>query len=149
MHKDDVLQRLEPIMKTQVRTIEHCHQTRINVTPEMVEIRPGNRQHALTLSKEGITSLVRYIGVPDNVTRKLRLQTFGAVATELLYRKGQYTLMIKDGYVTGVTNPNEYRGLNPTRVLAAIERGVRGIDYHRVLILDNYVVSLELIGEKR
>ncbi|MBN2075174.1 MAG: hypothetical protein JW762_06460 [Dehalococcoidales bacterium] len=149
MNRDDVLQKLEPVMKTQVRTIEHSPQTRINVTPEMIEIRPGNRQHALTLSKEGITSLSKYIGLPDNVTRKLRPQTFGAVATELLYKKGQYTLMVKDGYVTGIANPNEYRGLNPTRVLAAIERGIRGIDYHRVLILDNYVVSLELIGEKR
>jgi hypothetical protein len=122
MQKDDVLQRLELMTRTQVRTIDHTSHTRFNVTPEMIEIRPGNRQHALTLAKEGVTSLTKYAGLTQDTARKLSPRTLNAVLSELL---------------------------NPSRVLTAIERGIKGVDYHRVLTLDNFVVSLEIVGDRR
>ena len=57
--------------------------------------------------------------------------------------------MIKDSAITAIAKPTEFHSLNPARILTAIEGGIKGIEYHRVLLLDNFVVSLELIGERR
>jgi hypothetical protein len=135
--------------RTQVRTIEYTPHTRFNVTPEMIEIRPGNRQHALTLAKEGVTSLTRYAGLTQDTARKLSPRTLNAVLSELLGRKGRYSLLLQDNLVIGFSNPTEYNSVNPSRVLTAIERGIKGVDYHRVLTLDNFVVSLEIVGDRR
>ena len=149
MNRVEVLERMEPILDTQVRTMEHNPRTRVMVTPDMVTLRPGGGQRHLEMTTAGVQSLANFCGLPWNLAAKLRTETFGTVATELLSRQNRYALMIKEGAVTGVAKPTEFRSLNPTRVLSAIERGIRGIEYHRVLILDNFVVSLELIGERR
>jgi len=149
LNKVEVLERMEPILNTQVRTMEHNPRTRVMVTPEMVTLRPGGGQRHLEMTTSGVQSLANFVGLPWNLAAKLRPETFGTVATELLGRRQRYAVMIKEGAVTAVAKPTEFRSLNPTRVLTAIERGIRGIDYHRVLLLDNFVVSLELIGERR
>lgn len=149
MERDDVLQRLEPMTRTQVRTIDHTPQTRFNITPEMIEIRPGNRQHALTLSKEGVTSLTKYAGLKEDTAKKLSPRTLNSVLSELMDRKGRYSMLMQDNLVIGFANPTEFNSVNPSRVLTAIERGIRGVDYHRVLTLDNFVVSLEIVGDRR
>lgn len=149
MNRTEVLERMEPILDTQVRTLEHNPRTRVMVTPEMVTLRPGGGQRHLEMTTAGVQSLANFVGLPWNLAAKLRPETFGTVATELLGRQHRYAVMLKDGAITGVAKPTEFHGLNPARVLTAIEGGIRGIEYHRVLLLDNFVVSLELIGERR
>ena len=149
MNKVEVLERMEPILNTQVRTMEHNPRTRVMVTPEMVTLRPGGGQRHLEMTTGGVQSLANFVGLPWNLAAKLRPETFGTVATELLGRQNRYALMIKEGAITAVAKPTEFCSLNPNRVLTAIEGGIRGIEYHRVLLLDNFVVSLELIGERR
>lgn len=149
MNRTEVLEKMEPILNTQVRVMEHNPRTRVVVTPDEVVLRPGGGQRHLEMTTAGVQSLANFIGLPTNLAAKLRPETFGAVATELLGRNNRYALMLKDGAITSVAKPTEYRSLNPTRVLSAVEGGIRGIEYHRVLLLDNFVVSLELIGERR
>ena len=57
--------------------------------------------------------------------------------------------MVKDGAVTAVTKRGEYRTINPSRALQAVERGIPGVEFHRVLLLDNLVASLEVVGDRR
>ena len=149
MNRVEVLERMEPILDTQVRTMEHNPRTKVTVTPDMVTLRPGGGQRHLEMTTSGVQSLANFVGLPWNLAAKLRPETFGTVATELLGRKQRYAVMIKEGAITAVAKPTEFRSLNPSRVLTAIEGGIKGIDYHRILILDNFVVSLELIGERR
>ena len=149
MNRVEVLERMEPILGTQVRTMEHNPRTRVMVTPDMVTLRPGGGQRHLEMTTGGIQSLANFVGLPWNLAAKLRPKTFGTVATELLGRQHRYSLIIKEGVVTAVAKPSNFHSLNPNRVLSAIEGGIKGIEYHRVLILDNFVVSLELIGERR
>ena len=149
MNKVQVLERMEPILNTQVRIMEHNPRTRVVVTPDMVTLRPGSGQRHLEMTKGGAQSMADFVGLPRNLAAKLHPNTFGAVATELLARKQRYALMIKEGAVTAMGKPTEYRSLSPARVLSAIEGGIKGIEYHRVLILENFVVCLELIGERR
>ena len=149
MNRTEVLERMEPILGTQVRTMEHNPKTRVVVTPDMVTLRPGGGQHHLEMTTKGVQSLANFVGLPWNLAAKLRPETFGTVATELLGRQHRYSVMIKDSAITAVAKPREFHSLNPARVLTAIEGGIKGIEYHRLLLLDNFVVCLELIGERR
>jgi len=115
----------------------------------MVTLKPGGGQRHVEFREEGVKSLASFVGLPWNIVAKLHPDTFGDAATQLLRRKERYSLMVKEGTVTEVATPSDLKGLNPTRVLAAIEGGIRGLEYHRVLILKNQSVCLELIGERR
>jgi len=149
LNRVEVLERLDPVLDTQVRQVDHSPRTRVLVTPDMVTFRPGGGQHLMEMTHGGVESMAKFIGLPFPLAAKLRPETFGNVATELLGRKNRYALVTKDGAITGLAKPGEFHNLNANRVLQTIEGAIRGIEFHRVLILDNYVVSLEVIGEKR
>jgi hypothetical protein len=149
LNRTEVLERIEPITSTQVRTMEANPKTRIMVTPEMVVLRPGGGQHHLEMTTEGAKSMAKFVGIPENMAGKLSPATFGQVATELLGRQHRYSVMVRDRAIVGFHKPTEFRALSPDRVLKAIEAGIKGIEYHRVLMLNNFVISLELIGERR
>ena len=149
MNRAEVMEMMEPILTTQVRQIEHNPRTRITVTPDMLTFRPGGGQRHVEMTTAGVQSMASFIGLPWNLAAKLRPETFGTVATELLGRKNRYALVVKDGAITGVTRPRDYHTLNPERVLRTVETAIRGLEFHRVLILDDFVVSLEVIGERR
>lgn len=149
MDRTEVLERMAPIVNTQVREVEHNPRTRVIVSPEMITFRPGGGARTLEMTKDGVQSLSSFIGLPWNVATKLRPETFGTVSTELLRRKGRYSLVLKDGAVVSLTKPQEYHMVNAERALRAIESGVPNIEFHRVLLLDDFVVSLEVVGERR
>ncbi|KKN40489.1 hypothetical protein LCGC14_0732780 [marine sediment metagenome] len=149
MNRAEVLEKLDPILETQVRQVEHSPRTRVVVTPDMVTFQPGGGQHHMEMTKAGVESMTKYIGLPWNIAGNLQPGTFGNVATELLSRKNRYSLVTKDGAITGLVKPGQFHNLNAGRVLQTIEGAIRGVEFHRVLILDNYSVSLEVIGEKR
>ncbi len=87
MNRVEVMERLSPILDTQVRTMEHNPRTKITVTPDMVTLRPGSGQRHLEMTKGGVRSMADFVGLPWNLAAKLHPNTFGAVATELLARK--------------------------------------------------------------
>ncbi len=149
MNRTEVLERLEPAMNLQVRPIEHRPQTRVLVAPEMTSFQPGGGAHHMEVTQPGLESMAKFVGLPWNLATNLRPETLGEVTTELLGQKHRYALVTKDGAVTGVAKAGEFHNLNAGRVLQSIEAGVRGAEFHRVLVLDNFVVSLEVIGEKR
>jgi len=149
LDKTEVLERMAPILNTQVREVEHNPRTRVVVTPDMITFRPGGGARTLEMTKDGAQSLSSFVGLPWNVATKLRPETFGTVSTELLRRKGRYSLIIKDGSVVSLDKPQEYHMVNPERALRAIESGLPNIEFHRVLLLDNFVVCLEVVGDRR
>jgi len=149
VNRTDVLERLEPIMHTQVRPVEHNPRTRVVVTPDMVTFRPGGGARTLEMTEGGVKSMVHFCGLPEPVAKHLRPETFGLVSTELLASKHRYSLVVKDSAVTHIARSSEYHSVNPERALRAVERAIPGIDFHRVLILDNLVASLEVVGDRR
>ncbi len=149
MNRVEVLEKMEPALNTQVREIDHTPRTRVAITPEVVTFRPGGGQRTLEMTEEGVQSLANFVGLPWNIAANLHPSTFGNVATELLDRKHAYSLVVKDQRVSAVVKRGHYHTVNPERALQAIEQGVPGIEFHRVLILDNLVVNLEVVGEKR
>ncbi|MBU0777586.1 hypothetical protein KKF82_04950 [Patescibacteria group bacterium] len=149
MNRTEVLEQLEPIMNTQLREVDHNPRTRVMVAPEQVSLRPGGGKRILEVTPGGVMSLVKFSGLPENVAKNIRPETFGMVATELLAHKRRYSVVTKDGAITSFVRRGEYRNINPERALQAIESGVRGADFHRVLILDNLVAHIEVVGEER
>lgn len=149
MNSTEVLEHMEPIMNTRVREVEHNPRTRVLVTPEMVTFRPGGGQHLMEMTKGGVQSLANFVGLPLPIATKLRPETFGLVTTELLSNKHRYSLVVKEGAITNVVKRGEYRTINPERVLQTIERAIPHVEFHRILILENLVASLEVIGVRR
>ena len=149
MNRTEVLEQLEPIMNTQLREVDHNPRTRVMVAPEQVSLRPGGGKRILEVAPGGVMSLVKFSGLPENVAKNIRPETFGMVATELLASKRRYSVVLKDGAITNFVRRGEYRNTNPERALQAIEAGVRGADFHRVMILDNLVAQIEVVGEER
>jgi len=136
-------------MNTQLREVDHNPRTRVMVAPENVSLRPGGGKRILEVAPGGVMSLVKFSGLPENVAKNIRPETFGMVATELLASKRRYSVVLKDGAITNFVRRGEYRNTNPERALQAIEAGVRGADFHRVMILDNLVAQIEVVGEER
>lgn len=149
MDRNQVMEQLQPVMNTQVREVTHNPRTRVVVTPDMVTFRPGGGAHTLEMTQDGVQSLAGYVGLPWNVAAKLRPETFGAATTELLGRKGRYALVVKDGAVNAITRPGEFHNVNSERVLNTIDASIPAADYHRVLILQNLAVSIEVVGDRR
>jgi len=149
LNRTEVLERLEPIMDTQLREIDHEPRTRVMVSPEQVSLRPGGGRRILEVAPSGVMSLVKFSGLPETIAKNLQPETFGQVATELLAHKRRYSAVLKDGAITSFVRRGEYRNTNPARALQAIESGVRGADFHRVMILDNLVAQIEVVGEER
>ncbi len=137
------------MMNTEVREIDHKPRTRVVVTPDMVTFHPGAGQHSLEMTEGGVQSLASFIKLPAHLLTQLRPETLGQVSTELLGRKNQYALVVKDKAVTGLIKRGVVHTLNPERVVNIVGTAVRGMEFHRVLILDDFVVSLEIVGERR
>lgn len=149
MNRAEVLEQMAPIMDLRVRDVEHGVHTRINVTPDMITFRPGaGRTYQLT--PEGEKSLASFAGYPQNLRSHLSPGTMARVATELLERQRDYTMLLQDDVVTGFSKRARVSGISPERVVRTIERGIRGnVDFHRVLLLLNHAVQLEVVGERQ
>lgn len=149
MNRTEVLEHMEPILNTQVREVEHNPRTRVLVTPEAVTFRPGGGQRLMEMTAGGVQSMANFVGLPQPLAAKLRPETFGNVATELLNSKNRYSLVVKDGAITNVVKKGVYRTVNPERVLRTIESAIPDVEFHRCLILDDLATSLEVIGDRR
>lgn len=149
MERTEVLERLQPIMDTEMRHMDALAKTRVVVTPDMITLRPGGGQHSLPFTTEGAKDMAKFIGLPWNVAMNLVPGTFGDAATELLQKKGRFSMMVREGAITSLTRPGDFHPANPDRVLKAVEAGMPGVEYHRVMVYDNAVVTLEIVGERR
>lgn len=149
MNTEQVLQRLEPIRNTQVREVEHNPRTRVLVEPQRVAFRPGSGGHLMEMTPGGVMSMTKLIGLNEAVVQKLRPNTFGDVATQLLGHRRKYSLVVKDGAITSVVRNGEFHTVNPERLMRTIDQAIPQAEFHRVLILDDLVASLEVIGERR
>ena len=149
MNRVEVLERLQPIRDTEVRRVDAQPKTRVVVTPDQITLRPGSGQRHLEFDEEGARSMAKHIGLPWNVAMNLAPGTFGDAATELLQKKGRFSILVREGTITAVTKPSDYQGVNAERALKAIEAGIHGAEYRRVLMHENGVVALEIVGEKR
>lgn len=147
MNREEVLEQLAPVRNISARTIDHIPATRVQVTPEMVTLRPGRGSRILQLAPEGVKSMAQFAEMPQGLAQKLRPVTFAAVATELLERKSSYDVLIRDDQVVAFAKPHHHRNLNPERLLRTIDGAIRGdVEYNRVMVTSDLAVTLEVVG---
>jgi len=119
------------------------------VQPGQVMIRPGSGGALIPLSENGVKALANFVGMPMKLCQELSPDLFGRVATELLARKERYNLLLDNDEVQNFGDYRGIRNLPVERVLRAIERAIPRCDYHRVSILGQHTVTLEIVGTKQ
>ncbi len=149
MKKEEVLQHLEPLTGVAVRTIEHQPRTRVAVTPDQVILRPGAGGHLMPLNEQGIKSLAHFIGMTQPMGREISPELFGQVATQILSRRGRYSVMLMDGAIINFGRPGQGRQIAPERLVNTIERAIPNADYLKVTTTEQYTATIEIVGEKR
>jgi len=142
-----VMEKLEPIIGLAARNVDHGPNTRIVVTPEMVTLRPGSGQRSLEITEDGVCAMANFAGIPVSLGQQLSANTFSRVANELLERKRQYTILVKDRQVVDFTRREHFHNINASRVLDIVERVIPGAEYHRALVMEKQTVQLEIVGE--
>jgi len=144
-----VLERLEPMLQTTVREVEHSARTQILVEPDSVAIRPTRGARLLELTPDGVKSLAKVAGMPETMPLHLSPRTCGNALTELLQHKNRYCLILKNGVVVDVVTKTANRPISTERLLGTIDRAIPNVDFHRILTLPHMAASLEVVGEKR
>jgi len=87
LNTTEVLEKVRPLAELKVHEVDHDRNTAVVIDGEKVTFKPGGRGHQVTVSREGITSLVKFVGLPEAIQEKLSPKVFGAAATELLAGK--------------------------------------------------------------
>ncbi len=147
MKREEVLTKLEPIIGLKVRQAESFG-TRVVATAERIGIRPGRGAHFLEMDTAGAQGLSNYVGISWEMVKKLKPETFGTVASELMEKKGgDYAMVMKDGVVINFLKGGAHN-VDTERALAVVDKTIPDVDYHRAVI-DGHSVSLEVVGERR
>ena len=148
MDRAEVLQQIQPIMELQPRRIDHGTRTVINVTPDMVTLRPGGGARILEMTKDGVKSMASFVDLPEKIAKRLSPTTFGRVTTELLERKERYNVLTKDDAIVQFAECTPYGQLPAERVLRTAEKTVRGLDFHRVFVQPDHSATVQMLGPR-
>jgi hypothetical protein len=141
------MEKIAPLTGLNVRTVEHGPHTRVMFNGQDVTFRPGGGGHTLEMTSDGKTGMFKFIGMPETFEDRLDPSTTSLVATELLSKRGQYDLVVKDHQVVGFTKHGERSNVNPERVLDIVERTVNGAEYNRVMVSPlQTAITLEIVG---
>lgn len=145
--RSQVLAAIAPLAETEVRTVDHGPNTKVLVAEDgAVALKPGRSMRRLEVLDEGITSLVKFVGIPDTMRKTLRPQTFQRVANEMLERRGEYSVLHRKGEVVEFAPVGKYAAVKPARVLDAIERAIPESRFGRALIMPKQTLHLEVVG---
>lgn len=83
------------------------------------------------------------------MARVLSPDTKNRVANEILSLKDQYALVVRDNAVSGIAKQSQLNNsINTERVLRTVEKSVHGLEYNRVMVIDNRA-RLELTSERQ
>jgi hypothetical protein len=148
LNTTEVLEKIRPLAELKVHEVDHDRNTAVVVDGEKLTFKPGGRGHQVTIAPEGVTSLVKFVGLPKSIQESLTPKLFGAVATELLAGKEQYGFLAKRDQAIGFVKQTAYRNYPPDRVVSTIEKAVEGVDFNRVIMYPNQVVDLEVVGAR-
>lgn len=150
MNRDEVLARLEPERGFEIRPVGERPVVLVEEGGDAgkitaVSIRPDRGAHAIEMSAAGIESMLKRIGLSEQLTKKLQPGTLAIVCGEALSRT-QVAVMVKDHRAIDIVSAKGIRLIQPERVISTIEKAIPGAEFHRVMSLPNHVVRLETIG---
>ncbi len=145
MKANAVLEQLREVASVTAKRVDTEPATRIVVTPDMVTLRPGKGKRWLELDKKGSEDLFKFLHMPPDLVGKIKFDTCGQVANDLLGHREKFEMLMQDGKVVGFRMPHTGQGMAPDRVLESIEKVIEKPDYHKVIVHDQ-CVDLEIVG---
>ncbi|MHB8084384.1 MAG: hypothetical protein ACYDHZ_00965 [Dehalococcoidia bacterium] len=149
MNRDTVLREIQPHLGGEVKDFRDTSTIKINVTPDMITMRPSRGARLLEVDKEGAKSMVGFVGLPLHVAKTLSTHTFEEVLNEMLSHAGSFSSVMKEGKITDIVPFNSRHPVNPEKLLDIVEKVVPSTEYNRYLFTpETKLVSLEIIGEK-
>ncbi|MDD5510660.1 MAG: hypothetical protein PHI12_07620 [Dehalococcoidales bacterium] len=143
MKRETVLKTIEPLVEGKIRDVKDSSGTRILVTPDMVQLRPGRGSPAIDVADK--RSLMEFAGLPLGLAGKLSPETFSKALSELLQGHGSYSMVVKDDKITSLVPFGTRRTVEPDHLLDLLEKTIPVEEYMRVMI-DKQTVSLEVAG---
>lgn len=148
MKRDDVMKIFNPLVEGDVKHYPSGVGARVQVAAGMVTLRPRRGAQLLEMEKGGTQSLTKFVGLPLNIARAISPSTFGNCLSELLNGHGPYSVVMKDGRVTSVIPHGSKHTVHPERLMDIAEKAMPLRDYHRAMVIDNTIASLEVLGER-
>ena len=145
MNRVQVMEKLQPLLNVQVRSVTNPEFSRVSATEDTLILRPS-RGYSYPVTKEGVESLLKFTGVPESLGKHLRLPTLEKVFTETIQSKSPYQVITKDGTVVDIIPGTDRLPIPPERALEVIEHTIPEVDFHRVLELPHYTTAIELVG---
>ena len=147
MQREEVLQKLEPIIGLKVRQADG-RGARVTATAERIGIRPAQGAHFIEMNTNGAQGLAKFIGVSWDLVKNLQPGTFGDVATQILVKKADnFGMVMKDGIVVDFLKGGSHN-VDIEKALTVMGKVIPDVDYHRAVV-EGHNISLEVVGDKR
>lgn len=149
MKRNDVMEKINTVTDGNIRQINDSTGARVVLSGEVVSLRPRRGAQLLEMDRDAAKSMVSLVGLPIGIARKLSDKTFSELLSELLQHTGSYSVVVKDNTVKELLPFSNKPMVAPERLLNAVEKIIPGVEYNRVDVLPERVISLEIIGEKQ
>ncbi len=148
--RDIILEKLEPFSRTQIRHVPDSSDSRVVIDENTVVIRPTRGARGVEVdTREGLPNTLKVVGLPLDLAAKLSPGTFGACLSELLKKRENFDMVMRDEKVVDLVPYKAERGtLQPERLINAIEKQIPVQGYNRLLTLNDQMLQLEVVGEK-
>ena len=119
--------------------------TRVMVDGKNLAIRAGGGQ-TRPVSPDGVPKVLKFMGLPKAVAARLQTRTLQRTATDLLTSSPSFSMVTDpDGQVTDLVKA-DMPPLPIDRVVRQAEKVIKGLDFHRIHVLEPHVVRLECVG---
>jgi len=118
--------------------------TRVLVAEDGFAIRQGAGR-AQPLTAEAVPRLLNFVGLPKGVAERLQARTLERTATELIASMPSFSVATLEGQVTDLVKA-DHPALPAERVVREAEKAVKGMEFHRVHVLEPHQVRIECVG---
>lgn len=110
-------------------------------------IKPSSGARSIPLSVDGSKNLIALVGMSAKMRTDLSGGTFLKASSELLAKRGRFTVLTKDGVGVDVMGGKHHYAVEPDRALRTMEQ-VGLVDFHRVYTRNDRSVVIQTLGDR-
>lgn len=151
MKSTEVLERLDPLTKVEIRNIDHTPDTKVLVVEDRLAVKPSASGRTIVMGKEGTESLVKYCGVPPKLGKDLTTDTYGRVLTECLAHRAvehPYGILMREGVGMGIAHGGQ-KTIQVAKLVQVIDKNLPGVDYFDAKMMGADTGIIEVLGERQ
>ena len=144
MNLVELLTELSTVTELSMQKLDEMAEVELTGTGELF-LKDGGLPWPVTW--EARKQLLKLIGVSNGLLVKLDKNTASQVLTELYRRQGGLTGLVSKEELVGFAEQGRYRPVVVEKMLDAVNQSLGEVEYHRALVLPNYDVRLEILGQ--